>query len=147
MSLSRSALVGIFKRNGGPGRHTILWADASSDEKRFIEEKLRDRMLGEAVLVTQFAPDDWSLVTTKEIIVASGQSLQVIPISEIERVTPVRDKNGEATSKREWDTLHLHLRNAEGISLRTDPGETFSAMWNVLKSFESGPSSSDETAR
>lgn len=138
MPLSKSALAGIFKRSGGSAQHTSLCADADDSTKRFVEQALLEhRATGEPVAVAKFSDHEWGIVTTRELIVARDHRVAVNPVTEIRKVNPVRYQEGRLTTKDTWDTLEIALSDGRILFLRTDPGEPFSGMWNLLKAFES----------
>jgi hypothetical protein len=135
MPLSKSALAAVFKRSGSASAHTTLYDDAPAKTQQFAKtELLRAGVGGEPILMTMFSPDEWSVVTTRELLATQNGETRLVSADEVYKVTPVW--NEDQFRKTELDTLQVLLRDGTTLMMRTDSGQAFSGLWNVLKSFE-----------
>ena len=135
--LSKSALAAIFKRNGASGDHTRLYEDMRVEDRLVIESALDGvDVSGSPVVVSIFSPQDWSLIGTSTVIVSEHGHVIITPIVSIVRVQPRRKVNGIPIKKPLWTTLEVSRSDGIIVALRTDPGQPFVGVWNLLKTFE-----------
>lgn len=135
MPLSKSVLTAVFRRSGSTGEHTTLYEDATASTKQFVEAALRQAgVSAEPVLVTVFSLDDWSVITTRGLVVGREGQAKLISADDVCKVEPVWHEG--QFRKTDLNTLEVYLRGGTTLRMRTDPGSTFSGLWNVLKTFE-----------
>ena len=135
MALSRSALAAVFRRSGASGEHTTLYEDAPAGTQQRVGSALRESGVDdEPIVVTMFSPDDWNVITTRGVLVVREGQTKLLSADDVLRVEPVWNEG--TFRKTELNTLAISLRDGDTLLIRTDTGEPFSGVWNVLKTFE-----------
>ncbi len=143
MPLSRSALAAVFRRSGSPGAHTMIFEDADPFIRKVLQLELERRRTHDTpVIVTFFSPQHWSVITTDGLLACDSSAVRFVAAHDVQKVSPVRFEGGRPLPKTEMNTLRVSVRDGTEVDVKTDPGATFSGLWNVLKAFEAQSSKS-----
>ena len=112
----------------------MLYEDAPTGTKKHVELALREAGVeDEPIVVTMFSPDNWSVVTSRRLLVVREGRTKIVSVDDVLKVEPVWKE--ETSRKTSLDTLAISLRDGDTLLMHTDQGGPFSGVWNVLKAF------------
>jgi hypothetical protein len=136
-TFSKSVLLSIFRRKGGPGPNTLPFDGFPTHIQHHLMSQ-SSLLAGEEPVLASFRdPSEWVLVTTQRLVWSSKAGVMRIALLAIEDVTVDLKANAEMGARTKKDLSQLIVKTAgrETHRLTIEPGPSFFAVWNVLKYF------------
>jgi len=120
----------VFKRKGASGKHTKLFEEFDAIVQKAITERVR---LGEdelPVIASTPTEQSWFLLTTKRLLLFTGNESETVETSSIGEVLPA--EFGQV-KKEEMSWLKLATRGGRKLQVQVEAGPPFFGVWNVLR--------------
>ena len=120
----------VFKRKGASGKHTKLFEDFDANAQKVITDRA---CIGEdelPVIASTPTEQSWFLLTTKRLLLFTGNASEAVETSSIGEVLPA--EFGQV-KKEEMSWLKLATREGRKLQVQVEAGPPFFGVWNVLR--------------
>ncbi len=134
----KDRLLRVFERTGGPGSSTRSFDSLPEVAQERIRRGVETKEGEELILASYRDERHWVLLTSERLVATDSTVKTSLLWSEISDATvEVREVQASlASSKGKLSLRRLRVIRADGraLDLELEPGPSFIALWNVLKS-------------